>query len=267
MEECAVIEKLKEKNFKNVISLGFFCSVARDMEKMGIRRCSGPFDWVWSTWTGVYSFMKNEFADFLLPENMAQSDFDRNVYADRKYGIIFFHDFTKYKRFEKQYPRVKSKYSRRIGYFYENIKEPTLFVRYIWNGTHKGVWVDEIQQIENDYQDFLKLIKKYNEKNEVIFIANEEFNSRILPIFYVKKDEGTVVNRRPLYANEYLKEYLENIDFADREKNIKIYREKERKSHGLWHRGLKKFRMIMSKTFLKEYIHENQYDNNEYRNT
>lgn len=33
------------KEFKHFISLGFFCSVASELEKYGFRTTSGPFDW------------------------------------------------------------------------------------------------------------------------------------------------------------------------------------------------------------------------------
>lgn len=36
---------MMEKNYKNYISLGYFCEVAQDLEKLGLRNQSSPFDW------------------------------------------------------------------------------------------------------------------------------------------------------------------------------------------------------------------------------
>lgn len=33
------------EEYENVISLGYFCSVASEIERLGLRRHSGPFDW------------------------------------------------------------------------------------------------------------------------------------------------------------------------------------------------------------------------------
>lgn len=264
MDEQAVIDKLKEKKFENVVSLGFFCSVARDIEELGLRSISGPVDWVWSTWKGVYNAMQNEFSNYMPIENLAQSSHDNCIYADREQGIVFFHDFSKYKSLAKQYGDVKAKYDRRIGYFYQNIKKPTLFIRYIWDGTHNGKRVNEILQIEKDYENFLKLIKTYNEQNEIIFIANSNLHSDILPIFYVEKDEGDMVSRRPIFANELLKEYLESMDFSDREKNIKKYNAKRKRQRSIGFRAVSKCKLILKRMALKEYVHDKRYEHDEY---
>lgn len=264
MDEWTIIEKMKDIKFENVVSLGFFCSVAHDIEELGLRSCSGPFDWVWSTWNGVYSAMQNEFSNYMPIENLAQSSHENCIYADREQGIVFFHDFTKYKSLEKQYKDVKAKYDRRIGYFYENIKNPTLFIRYIWDGTHNGKRMNEILQVEKDYVDFLKLIKKYNKDNEVIFIANNDLHSDTLPIFYVEKDKGDMVSRKPVLANQSLKEYLENMEFVNREKNLKKYSAKKKRQGSIGYRALHKCKLVLSKALLKEYVHEKRYNHDEY---
>lgn len=264
MDERTILEKLREKKFENVVSLGFFCSVARDIEKLGLRSFSGPVDWVWSTWNGVYNSMQNEFSNYMPIENLAQSNHENCIYADRVQGIVFFHDFSKYKSLEKQYKDVKAKYDRRIGYFYENIKNPTLFIRYIWDGAHNGKRINEIRQIEKDYEKFLKLIKMYNEENEIVFIANSDLHSDVLPIFYVEKEQNDVVNRNPIFANNFLREYLENMDFADRKRNLAKYTNKVKREKSIGYRAVGKCKFILCKMLLKEYIYEKRYDHDEY---
>ena len=265
MDEKSLIKKLNAVHFSNVISLGFFCSVAGDLERLGLRSFSGPFDWVWSTWTGVFGAMKVGFKDFFNQENFEQAKQDSCIYADRKYDIVTFHDFSKYRSFDSQYFDVKSKYQRRIHYFYEHIKEPTLFVRYVWNGEYKGKKCEEIKQIEKDYDEFLKLIKSYNMKNEVIFIVNDDVSSDILPLFHVEKDEGDVVARHPCFKNENLKRYFEEMNLEGKKDNLKKYHEKMRKNQNIIWRAVSKIKIISSKRFLKEYKYEKQYDHGEYR--
>ncbi len=42
----------KITKFEHVISLGFFCSPALELKKLGFRDASYPFDWVISEWGG-----------------------------------------------------------------------------------------------------------------------------------------------------------------------------------------------------------------------
>lgn len=40
------------KKYENFISLGYFCSVALELQRLGLRSCSSPFDWCISEWSG-----------------------------------------------------------------------------------------------------------------------------------------------------------------------------------------------------------------------
>lgn len=45
--------KVDKNVFTHVVSLGWFCSVARELEKAGLREFSMPFDWCLSPdWGG-----------------------------------------------------------------------------------------------------------------------------------------------------------------------------------------------------------------------
>lgn len=56
--------------FENFISLGYYCGVAASMSKLGIRSCSGPFDWYISEFQGVLECIENDFGDFLDVNNL-----------------------------------------------------------------------------------------------------------------------------------------------------------------------------------------------------
>lgn len=265
MEEQEIINKLSKTKFTNVISLGFFCSVAGDIESLGLRTGSGPFDWVWSTWDGVFRSFKEEFSDFFRKENLYQADVDRSIYADREYNIISFHDFSKYTAFEGQYEIVSTKYKRRIDRFLKQIKEPTLFIRYIWNGEYRGEYSKELTHIEEDYMEFVKLIKKYNKDNEVVFVANDDLNTDKIPVFFVKKDKCDAVNRRPLYGNALLLKYLQTMDFDNRQQNLIEYNQKENRKKSIVYRVVAKAMLIINKYFRNEYIYMKQYCHGDYK--
>lgn len=263
MDEKEILSRLKKQKFQHVVSLGFFCSVAHDLENIGLRDASGPMDWVWSRWDGVYDCITSHFEHFMEKDNMEQATIDRCIYRDRKNHIIFFHDFSKYKKFDEQYPKIFEKYNRRIKKFYENMKEPTLFIRYIWSGEYKGM-SEEKQKIEQDYDEFTKFIKKYNVENEIIFLANVDVKSEKLPIFHVNPDENDAVSRKPVYNNENLFDYLSKMSFENRNKNLEVFRKKSRWNNSIIKRGLIKINQLYNK-FSREYIYEKQYNHGEYK--
>lgn len=119
------------KKYHHYISLGFFYSVALELERIGLRSTSSPFDWCISNFEGVIEAINNRFVDFFNYDYLFQSDKEHQNYLNTKYNIWFYHDFDKYHTLESQLQEVKQKYDRRINRFYEDISEPTLFIRYI----------------------------------------------------------------------------------------------------------------------------------------
>lgn len=259
-----VKDVLSDKNFDNVISLGFFCSIAKDIESLGLRNFSGPFDWMVTTWNGIFRCFQTNFEVFLKKENLYQADVDRCIYADKINNIIYFHDFSKYKTLDEQFDDVKKKYNRRIKRFYDEIKKPTLFIRYIWDGELKGEKINEIRTIEKDYPIFRMLIKSYCPENEVIFIANSDVKSSLLPIAYVDKDDGDTVNRKPIYGNQFLLDYLKNIDYKNREANLDVYNKKQIAYKSFFYKITHKIYQIFN-GMRKEFVYEKQYCHGDYR--
>ncbi len=120
---------LNSSRFNHYISLGYFCSIAMQLEKYGFRDASYPFDWLISDFRSVISTIDNGFKSFLCYENLYQNENNRAVYLDKKYEFLFVHDFSKYLSLSGQLPKVQEKYNRRIQRFYRNRTEPTLFIR------------------------------------------------------------------------------------------------------------------------------------------
>ena len=258
------IRKRKEKlenSYKNFISLGYFCEVAGELEKYGLRNASSPFDWMISDFEGVISCIKNEFKDFLNPTYLSQSCNDRSHYKNTKYNFYFFHDFDKYKPLQKQLKKVTEKYKRRSERFLKNIKSETLFVRYISdeikNENGKSI---ELLWIEENFNYIQDVIKGFNKNNEIMFIGNDGITSDKIQVFNISPDKNDKVSRKWISKNPYLNALFSNYDFPQKEKNLLRYQRKLQKRNNLLLRANRKLCRILKKIFLKEYIHSMQYD-------
>lgn len=240
------------KKYKHIISLGFFCSVALELERINLRDCSSPFDWVISNFQAVLELINNNFDGFICLEYMQQYCNNPSFYFNKKYDIHFYHDFDKYKKCEYQIEKINAKYRRRIERFYKNIQEPTLFVRYIKDQK-------ECNYIESNFDEILANLRNYNIENNIIFISNDNIISSNLKIFKVNVDKGDSVARKFLEKNSELKKYLCS-DLYDKQKritNYRTYKTKEKKKKLIKYprkciRGIKKI-------FLKPKIYDSLY--------
>lgn len=241
--------------YKNVISLGFFCSVALEIERIGLREFSSPFDWLISDFTSVINLIDNNFEDFLEIGYLYQYKHNRAYYINKKYNLAFFHDFDEYKSLENQINQIQEKYQKRIDRFYQRIKEPTLFIRYIKN-------YDELKYIENNFDYIQKILKRFNLANDVLFVANNDIVSKEIKIYNVQSDLNDTVAREFIFKNNELKNFLMgNIyNLNSREANIKRYRNKMRQKNRL----IIKIKHKLNKKFynycLKKYYHEKEID-------
>lgn len=243
----------------NYISLGYFCSIASELERYGLRTQSSPFDWVISDFEGVLMAIRFHFADFLKYELLYQSKECHSHYRNNKYGINFYHDFDKYLSLEKQLPKVKQKYDRRIERFYKTISQPTLFIRYISDEVLVDGVSKELIYIENNYDDIINLIKSFNPDNDILFIANKGVSSDKISIFKVEKDNEDVVAREPFSKNDDLYNIFSNAYLPNKQVNIDRYIAKERKRTSIPYRLRMKINKTIKNILLSEYVHHNQY--------
>jgi len=209
-----MIVKRKHK-YQNIISLGYFCSIALELERMGLRSCSSPFDWCITDFEGVIKLIDNDFKDLFNEDLLYQNNSNRAYYMNCKYKIQFFHDFNQNETLIEQLPLVREKYNRRIQRFYSMIQQPTLFIRYISSEDGNA----ELRYIEEKYEWILAMLKKYNSQNEIIFIADESISSNIIEIYYVERDKGDVVARYPLTQNQELYRFVNHISVKRRWRN------------------------------------------------
>lgn len=237
----------KNKKYKHIISLGFFCSVALETERMGLRDSSMPFDWLISSWEGVEKLILNSFEGFLDDKLLKQSKEFPERYKNIKYDIWFFHDFNAYASLESQMEKVVNKYQRRIERFYQNIEESSLFIRYIRDE-------EELRYLEKNIDRIEGIFRRYNPENHIIFIANNEITSDIIEIYNVEKDNDDSVARKPFDKNNKLYDYLLSVfDENSREKNRQIYITKQKQEKNFVTKYRKKIIRGVKKIFLKPY--------------
>ena len=206
--------------FRHFISLGSFCSVALDLEALGLRDASMPFDWnIDLKFEGVIDCIEKGFEHFLDGDELRQSEEAPEHYMDR-YEIQFFHDFNMWEPLADQLPAVQDKYERRIRHFYQVTAEPTLFFRYMDDRIlDEDGTVHELRYIEENYDHIMAVLKGLNPENELILIANDNVKSDRLKIYGVEKDKGDVVARVPREKNKELGELLASLTIDDQEAN------------------------------------------------
>lgn len=254
-----ILDTNKINEYDNFISLGYYCDVAKDLEKMGLRDMSSPFDWVITSFDKVIEAIDTRFIDYLSYENLEQSINNRKNYHDKKYNVFYFHDFDQYKSLKSQYRNVFEKYNRRILRFLEKIKKPTLFIRYIsCEKTNKNGQSEELSYIEKNIENIQKTIRKYNEKNDIIFIANENVKSNTIYIYNVNNDKNDIVSRSPILNNIELYNLLKDIEVKNRKENIKRYTKKEKVKK--ISKVINKIKKDIKKIVFKKYIHDKEYN-------
>lgn len=203
------------EKYKYIVSLGHFCSPAMEFQKIQRRQFSLPFDWlITSKLSSVIELINNEFEDFLNEEYLFQLKEYPQYYRNKKYNIDFYHDFSPFKSFDSQIDEISKKYNRRIERFFNIIKQPTLFLRYITE--------QDAEYISKNYEFILKSVKRFNPQNDIIFVANNGIYLSIpseTTIYYVEKDLNDDVSRNFLSANNELLQYiLSNVEIATTKK-------------------------------------------------
>ena len=249
-----------DKVYSNYISLGYFCEVASDLEKMGLRSFSSPFDWGISSFPGVIDAIENKFYGFMDYDNLLQSKKYRYHYYETRYHFWFYHDFSDYKPLIKQYDKVKEKYWRRITRFLRAIEYPTLFFRYISSSeVDEDGKSEELIWIEENYHRILNVLRSYNPDNCIIFIGDETVHSSIIKIYNVTRDKNDTVSRSPICNNKELLLLLSDIEFPGKETNQQRYLSKEKKKNSVFARNKRMFLRLLQKVFLKVYKHDREY--------
>ena len=249
----------------NYISLGYACAVARNLEKLGLRNSSMPFDWSITNFEGVIKAINNNFHNFLEYDLLLQNSQVLKHYMNTKYNIQFYHDFNKFETLEKQLPLVQEKYNRRIKRFYDDIRKPTTFIRYISDENIINGKSEELIWIEDNFDFIISTLKSFNPENEIIFIANKGIESSKIKIYNVEIEDSTdTINRMPINNNLELNALFKNIIDDNTRRKIRFQRIKVRiliffSNATSLHIILRMIKLAFLRCVSKKYIHPKQY--------
>lgn len=208
------------KKYKNIISLGFFCSPAMEIQRIGLRKRSYPFDWlITAEFENVIKLIKNKFDRFTEYELFYQIKNQPYYYRNNLYNVDFYHDFTMKTPLDKQFSEFESKYKRRIDRFYKDITEPTLFIRYASEHDYK--------YINENHEKIEALLKSFNQENEIIYVFNKDGNQLLgVKAYSIEKDKNDGVAREFLKKlpelTAQLTENVESPEMVIKQKNKKI---------------------------------------------
>jgi len=207
--------------FRNVVSLGFFCSTALELKRLGLRTNSLPFDWTIALLPGVLESIRTNFTGFLDEAVLTRNPTYPYIIKNDALDISFYHDFDETQAIAASLPAVRAKYARRIDSFYKGIGTKTLFLRYILDETERDY-------IVANYDTILALIKSYHPENAIWFVANTDIRPKAgmpthITLFYVKKDQGETVARNFTLKNPYLLARLLLLDYPIKQRLQNLY--------------------------------------------
>lgn len=104
--------------FDHIVSLGGFCQVAYQLDRLKLRFEAFPFDWIFSTNVErVLEALENDFQDWMLEENLIESEFTETGHrrvVDTKYETVIQHAFPLDKSWREAYPKVSEMTRRRV---------------------------------------------------------------------------------------------------------------------------------------------------------
>ncbi|AIQ65097.1 hypothetical protein PSTEL_20195 [Paenibacillus stellifer] len=153
---------LKElrRTYDAVFSLGCTCLTATQLKRAGLRKESGPFDWMYSYGLShINKVLRNEFDSYMEPENLIAEGLDYHhvnyLVRDREYGLVSAHDFSIEHNtpadLSAAYPEFRERTDRRTTRMLERLQssKSILFVRV-------GGERNEIIELEQILQDKVK---------------------------------------------------------------------------------------------------------------
>lgn len=217
----------------HIISLGFFCSPALELDRLGYRNASYPFDWVISNMRSVSNLIDNQFRGLFELKDLYEargSDLYTHVHHS-EYCFQFFHDFKIGTPWPEQINSVRDKYQRRISRFYDTLSsnENIVFLLYSRNN-----------DTQDDLNKLVESLSRLTVNFRIIIISNKGNHSYILSEYilsqlFVEKDINDVVNRKFFNDIKTLDGFKRDIVFSTekiianilkKELNIKLLAEK-----------------------------------------
>ncbi|MDR1338428.1 MAG: papain-like cysteine peptidase [Rickettsiales bacterium] len=117
------------EKYEFIYSLGEACFIAHTIKYLGLRKCSGPFDWIFG---GTFKSRTDVFLDDFrrwfdkedLKPRFEYSKWPGNEAYENIYtGLFLNHDFREGYDFDAEYTLLREKYDRRTARMLENMKK------------------------------------------------------------------------------------------------------------------------------------------------
>ena len=212
---------LFDTKFDLVVSIGEDCACSSYLRRCKLQDFSYPFDWLTkAAFSTRINLILNNFADFLDKENMYQlekpktNDVDKNCdyWADKKYNFYFYHDFLAGVPFEEAYPKVKTKFARRIARLYKRINY-SKNILFVWWSRNKH---QDIELLKTYYK---KLSQKFSSSS--IYLLLIEFSEKEENIFL--EDNHILVSRYDNISYKHNNEWNETL--GNETNNLKLFKQ------------------------------------------
>lgn len=128
-----IMKGYEKEIYDLIVPLGESCQVAYQLERLGLRFTSLPFDWLFSLDTNkVIEAIESGFKDWLCKKNLVEEKPTQTGHLkiiDKKYGTIHQHIFPLNEPWEKSYKEVKTIVDRRVKRLLSFANKKILFVR------------------------------------------------------------------------------------------------------------------------------------------
>lgn len=193
------MERIFLKNNVYYIPIGNSCKPTWYLQKMGYRKFAFPFDWTVTPLESVIEILKNDFEEFFYLDNLIflspakrllfKDDEDNPKLVDdvitpvydKKYHILYVHDFSEKGKLE--YEQVKKKYMRRVARLKKILEDKSNEIIFIYSNDSINNW-QETQYGKVNYL-FKKLTQEqlenlYVNRDNIKFIALENFIKEVM---------------------------------------------------------------------------------------
>ena len=177
-----IIDEIKREEINYVCSLGFSCHSAFLLKRNNLKKCSYPFDWIYSNFIVVIDSLTDGFKKFLDKDNFIDHLHCNPIQCGHKlYGSAMFnHSNPRNQDVYEYYERCIVRFNNLL-----DKKEKKLFV---------------IVNVNNEYYNNENYEDYFQNLNEIL--KNKTINYRILYIYHIGNQT----------ENNYKMEQNENID-------------------------------------------------------
>ena len=209
------------RRYKHVISLGYFCGSALELQRYGLRDGSYPLDWFISPIESTLTMVESGFHGFLKLDCLSRDHEHPFIVRDTKYGFAEFHSFDPALSIAEQYEGIRNKYERRIRRFRRAVTQRTLFVRYIAD-------FEEFSYLDGKMPAVLALLRQTHPQNDLLLVGNDDLPATCggMRVYTVAADNGDIVAREFVRKSPQLRHRLLalNYPFGLRLRNLFRYR-------------------------------------------